>query len=444
MRTYTAFLITLALTTGCSYDAEELGLVSSDNLLELAAQQQALSDEDVAIPGVIDFTNDPRNIDPDFTMRLDALPWSGSLAREPWSDTYWPENKGGISYRWQRNEAWGRLLAPDELAQMDPEDISKLSPAEKYDLFAGSAEWGLTKRVQAETSPDEAPWTGYCHGWAPASLQFPEPAPVTVTNDDGIEIRFGSSDVKALLTYFAGQVLPTTYGTDVLPFGVAPRGIGSRCGHGRADLPQCYDVNPGSLHALLANQVGLRGKGFVLEVDPTYETWNQPVYAYRSENLGRRAPSPGAAEGTVEEVVVATTVTWGQEIEPMWDRVVGTHHQETTDRRYLYTLELDGSGEVIGGQWLIRTDEGFVTMAAAWDFLMQYDNDGDGQPDLTRDAASVMLFEWFPIPDFAWVQDEQPLPPEFAPVYSYWELVGGSLTTRRNLYSYFGKLHELL
>ena len=122
----------------------------------------------------------------------------------------------------------------------------------------------------------------------------------------------------------------------------------------------------------------------------------------------------------------------------------GTHHQDSTDRRYLYTLELDQSGEVIGGQWLIRTDEGFVTMAAAWDFLMQYDENGDGQPDLTRDAASVMLFEWFPIPDFAWVQDEQPLPPEFEPVLSYWELVGGSLTTRRNLYSYFGKLHALL
>jgi len=446
MRTHATLIVCAALASGCTYDSSDLGLVSGrDALLDLAAQQQRLTDEDVAMPGVIDPTNDPRSVDPDFTMRLAALPWSGRLEREPWSDTYWPENQGGISYRWQRREAFGRLLAPDELVQMDPVDISKLSPSEKYDLFAGSHEWGLTQRVRSETGPDEASWTGYCHGWAPASLQFEEPQPVTVTNDDGIEIRFGSADIKALLTYFTGQVIPTTHSTDVLPFGVAPRGIGSQCGNGRADLPQCYDVNPGALHVLLGNQVGLRGHGFVMDVDPTYEKWNQPVYAYASEQLTRRAPSPGAAEGAVEEVVVATTVSWGQEIEPMWDPVVGTHHQETTDRRYLYTLELDASGDVVGGQWLVRSSGGaLVTMSAAWDFLMQYDTDGDGQPDLTLDEASVQLFQWFPIPDFAWTQDAAVLPEEFEPIYSYWELVGGSLTTRRNLHGYFGRLQELL
>lgn len=447
MRTQATLLLCSALAAGCTYDASELGLVpNSDQLLELAAQSQhALTDEDVAMPGVIDEINNPRNIDPDFTMNLAALPTKASLATEPWSDSYWPEDHGGISYRWQRRESFGRLLAQDEIGQMDPVDISKLSPAEKYDLFAGSHEWGLTQRAIAETSPNEPGWAGYCHGWAPASLQFPEPQPVTVFNDDGVEIRFGSSDIKALLTYFSGQVIPTTYSTDVLSFGVAPRGIGSMCGHGRADLPSCYDANPGALHVVLGNQIGLRGKGFVLEVDPTYEKWNQPVFAYDSEQLGRRAPSPGAAEGAVEEVIVATTVSWGQEIEPLWEPVVGTHQQVTTDRRYLYTLELDGNGDVIGGQWLVRTQGGqFVTMSAAWNVLMEWDANGDGQPDMTRDEASVQLFQWFPIPDFAWVQDEAVLPTEFEPIYSYWELVGGSLTTRRNLHGYFGRLHELL
>jgi hypothetical protein len=446
MSRHLSLLPVAALVLGGCYDASDLGLVSADELLELAAlHQSALSDEDVAMPGAIDWINDPASIEPDFVFGLDGLPTKATLIREPWSDSYWPENQGGISYRWQRREAFGRLLAPDEIAQMDPVDISKLSPAEKYDLFVGATDWPLTQRAVSQTSPDESGWTGYCHGWSPASLQFEEPRPVTVTNSDGVEIRFGSSDVKALLTYFAGEVIPSQYSTDVYPFAVSPRGIGGGCGSGRADQPQCHDVNPGALHVLLANQLGLRHAGFVMEVDPSHEKWNQPVFAYDSEILGRRAPSPGAAEGTVEEAVVATTVTWGQEIEPAWEPVVGTHHQDTTARRYLYTLELDAAGTIVGGQWLARTHSGdFVTMAAAWDFLMARDADGDGQPDLTRDAASVHIFQWFPIPDFAWVQDDGVLPTEFAPVHSYWGLIGGGTTTRRNLYSYFGRLHELL
>ena len=438
--------LTALFLSGC-YSASDLGLLaSSDELLDLAAQDQfGLSDEDVAMPGAIDGFNDPRTIDPEFVFALDALPRKATLAREPWSDSYWPENQGGISYRWQRQEAFGRLLEPADIAQMDAADIAMLSPAEKYDLYVGATDWPLTMRVQSQTNPDEAGWTGYCHGWSPASLQFEEPRPVTVTSPAGLEIRFGSSDLKALLTYFSGEVVPSTYSTEVYPFAVAPRVVGSGCGNGRADLPQCHDINPGALHVVLANQLGLRGEGFVMDVDPTAEKWNQPVFAYDSEFLGRRAPSPGAAQGTVEEAIVATTVTWGQEIEPQWEAVVGTHHQDTTARRYLYTLELDAAGVIIGGQWLARAQGGdLVTMAAACDFLLRRDVDGDGQGDLTRDQASVLLFQWFTIPDFAWVQDESPLPSEFAPVYSYWQLIGGGTTTRRNLYSYIGRLHELL
>jgi hypothetical protein len=46
---------------------------------------------------------------------------------------------------------------------------------------------------------------GLCHGWAPASITYAEPKPITVTNADGITIPFGSSDIKAQLTYFAAE-----------------------------------------------------------------------------------------------------------------------------------------------------------------------------------------------------------------------------------------------
>ena len=49
-----------------------------------------------------------------------------------------------------------------------------------------------------------------------------------------------------------------------------------------------------------------------------------------------------------------------------------------------------------------------------------------------------------PHPSFTWTQDRAPLPSEYTPVTTYWQLIGGSLNTRRILYGYFGKLHELL
>ncbi|NBX17181.1 MAG: hypothetical protein EBR09_07440, partial [Proteobacteria bacterium] len=59
--------------------------------------------------------------------------------------------------------------------------------------------------VQSErrrTSPAAAAWEGLCHGWAPASLEFNEPEPVTVTGENNIKIPFGSSDIKALLSWY--------------------------------------------------------------------------------------------------------------------------------------------------------------------------------------------------------------------------------------------------
>lgn len=47
-------------------------------------------------------------------------------------------------------------------------------------------------------------WLTICLQWAPASMFFKQPNPVTITSPDGIKVPFGSSDVKALLIYFTG------------------------------------------------------------------------------------------------------------------------------------------------------------------------------------------------------------------------------------------------
>ncbi len=434
--TYLAAALAL---TGC-YDAGDVWPESPDELL--ATYEGALTN--TAMPGELDGYNDPRAVEPDYEMRFDALPEAGSLSFLPWTDTYWPKNEGGISNRWATGEHTDyRELAPDEVAAITPLELKNLSPSEKYDLYVGNPDFSLTVREKARNLPTEASWQGYCHGWAPAALMYEEPKPVTVPAPDGRGIPFGSADIKALLSYFQGEVVQTTYSTESLPWARYARGVGSMCASGRADNPSCYDLNPGALHVLLANEIALRDRGFVLEVDEGVEKWNQPVHSYETRLLERRAPSSGAAEDAVAEVRLRVDVHWTVEIEPMWSARGDLAPSNTGT--YFYTVELDAAGEVVGGQWLIpRGDGRYWTMGEAWDLLMNWDSDDEGDsPDLTRDEASDILFRWLEKPDFAWVLDESDFPSEFQPTTSAYTLLGGGLTLRRSLHAYFAPLADL-
>lgn len=435
-------LAALALS-GCYSADEVLSRPDLEPLEALASGGHELTNTE--IPGALDGYNDPSQLIPDVQMRFDALPLAGRLDREPWSDTYWPENEGGITHRWQTGEQHTyRFWTKEEALQATPEQVAKLSPSEKYDLFAGNYAFPLSERERSSNSPDEAAWTGYCHGWAPASMQYDEPHPVTVTNPDGIDVAFGSADLKALLTYYVGVVLPSSYGAGSLPFRTGAVGIGTRCGNNRVDNPACHDTNPGALHVVMANRLGLQGQGLVLDVDAGYQTWNQPLYSYRSEILTTRAPSAGAAETAVREHILASELTWGMEIQPMWEPVLGTPHQELKTVELLYTVELDAAGEVVGGQWVFDDGNGLWTLGQVWDFLADFDRDGDSAPDLTVDERSALVGEWFTMIDFAWIIEERDFPPAFEDVSSPWALIGGGVTSRRELYAYMGRLSELV
>ena len=61
----------------------------------------------VHIPSAIDGYNEPELIlGEGYERNFRALPTQGSLDVEPWSDTYWPENKGGIAHRWRTDESF--------------------------------------------------------------------------------------------------------------------------------------------------------------------------------------------------------------------------------------------------------------------------------------------------------------------------------------------------
>lgn len=395
--------------------------------------------------GAIDGYNDPHRLMPGFETRYDLLPTAGQAHRVPWTDSYWPKNKGGIAYRWQSDESH-TYESPsfEQLKAMSPEQIARLSPAEKYDLYVGSYEYPFTLRIKAENNASTPAWQGYCHGWTTASIHFEEPRPVTMVNPDGIAIPFGSSDIKALLTYFQGEVVRTTYSAQELPFKSETRTVGSLCGSGKPDDPGCYDANPGAFHVTMANMLGLQGQAFGIDADNTREKWNQPVHRYESRELFRRSPSKDAHPETAVEVIVASKVTYTMEVHQAWEALTDTAEHQDVTKNYTYTLELNQAGEIVGGQWILLLEGNTVfTLHETYAYFQQLDDNGDGKPDLTEAQARQGVWEHFDFPDYVWVQDKGAFSEAFEPAPGIYGFIANTVSTRKKLYLYFARLADI-
>jgi hypothetical protein len=296
-----------------------------------------------------DAQNQPLTLSAGYVHSFSQLPVEGVLEKTPWTDDYWPSYQGGIAKRWKDSSSDNfsyRTPSRGRLQRMSEADLARLSPAEKFDIFIGDYRYGTVAIERSRVSPDNQTWEGICHGWAPAAINFEEPKPVLLANQDGIKLPFGSSDVKALLSYYQGQINRTR----------API-LGGRCNidlatnPARALDPACRDTNAGAFHIVLANQIGIRKQSFVADVTRDYMVWNQPVHAFTSRVLRTQEPSPGAAPGTVEEKLIETVMTYTVEVDPQWDALVGTPGHSDNSATYLYRIELDGNGEIIGGEW---------------------------------------------------------------------------------------------
>jgi hypothetical protein len=324
-------------------------------------------------------------------MKFEMLPTGGRLNddRMGWSESYWPSNKGGIAYRWNHPDPQPfkfRLHTKAELQSMSEKEMEQLSPAELYDIAQGDYNYTLTKKVLRAFTPKDLWWEGICHGWALAAANYPEPSQVVIKNRDGIKVPFGASDVKALLAMHDAYNYKGVYAQ-----------IGKRCsapgkvtGEGDdrdanpnpplpelANAPDCVDVNAGAFHVALANMIGIHSKGFVADVDRFNDVWNQPITGYSSTIVGEEVVLPEhRSYGVERRIKIATKFTYGEELkfytpeaEAAGSRnfvsklpVTGTIHQEFRHKNYEYIVELDFSGNVIGGEWVTETRPDFMWM----------------------------------------------------------------------------------
>ncbi len=293
--------------------------------------------------------NDPLNLEGEFERKLDLLPLEGALEVQPWSDSYWPSYEGGVGARWVVGETGFDYPTHNkrQIGRMSLAKLAELSPAEKFDVLNGDYRYATVKSERNRTSPDNQHWEGICHGWAPAAIAFAEPKSVLATSDAGVEVPFGSSDIKALLSLYVGN-----HGNSAF------RALGARCNYDLtenpefASRPECRDTNAGAFHIVLTNYIALLKQAFVADVTRDQQVWNQPVHGFSTVVVSTQDPSEGAAPGTVKEAVIETQMAYSLEISPEWDAVVGTDGQSNELKTYKYRVELNAEGEIIGGEWM--------------------------------------------------------------------------------------------
>jgi hypothetical protein len=222
---------------------------------------------------------------------------------------------------------------------MSQQQIAALSPAEKFDIYVARYDYPTVNSEWQRTSPSDAEWEGLCHGWAPASNFFNQPNPVALTNKDQITVPFGSSDVKALLTYFVAE-----YEDESQP----QQFIAERCNSDLdahpelANSTECADLNAGSFHVMLANLLGSMQTGMVVDRERGIQVWNQPVFSFSASVDGPARPSAANAASAVQ---VTTSMSYGKETMPAWN----AHPTNVVTESYKYTVELDANGNVVGG-----------------------------------------------------------------------------------------------
>jgi hypothetical protein len=289
--------------------------------------------------------SNPNIIDSTFEYNLNKLPLSGTLSTKPWSGSYWAANKGSINIRWNAPGAPGsnyHLNSLEELKTMSRAQLLQLSPSEKYDVYMGRYDYPLHGEVTGWTYPAAQDWVGICDGWSVAATQYKEPNITDAVNPDGIIVPFGTSDLDGLMSFAAAA-----------HFESQTRQVGLQCER----IDQCDNINVGSLHVILANEIGLKHEAIITQRVHTLEIWNQPTFGFNFELRG----SAQSADGD-HGVLVHGTLIYTDELNfPSYLPVTHTDQFAEGTIEMDYILDLDANENIIGGSYLKGSDyPGFV------------------------------------------------------------------------------------
>lgn len=304
---------------------------------------------------------DPYYWDANLIRNFSKLSASESLSGKsiPWTTTYWADFQSGVAHRWNVVYPEDYTYTPpslERLKKMIASEKNKLSPAEKWDIMHSRYTYPTVLSERKRTKADEVTWAGLCHGWSLAAMSFEEPQNFRSVNAEGIELILNSTDIKALVSL---AISPQANDDSVL--------LGTRCYREGRKNPtnmntyECMGVNAGSFHLAMANALGVQKKSFVTNISRDQEIWNHPAYGYDSEVIGEAGPSRHASPMTVKEVRIETHLYLVEMQDPLVpDPVQGTIDHPLISKKYVYWLELDVQGNIVGGTWETFWHPGFV------------------------------------------------------------------------------------
>jgi hypothetical protein len=319
------------------------------------------------------WANDPRRVDPTFKYNVSQLPIEGKASSDPVPGDYWATYKDSLNVKWDGEQALSTAQKYEKAFNRTGlvDAVSKYYGIDRYKTSRKSCkEWSdcsdlndgssCAKRAGQETGVCIPTWWGICHGWAPYAIS--EPAAKKEVVHNGVTFYPGDLEGLMSLTYSVG--LPVKF-------------LSERCNQkapnmgedGRIAAQECRDMNPGSLHVVATNLLGLRKVGFVEDRTYDIEVWNQPVQAYKVTNaVNGKLKEIGKAEAVQLTGLPAGSaykfnkdakkfyhveldLNWIRESPPAHTSHVGDPTYTRTDH-YSYVLEADAQGNIIGGEYI--------------------------------------------------------------------------------------------
>ncbi|MCH9683112.1 MAG: hypothetical protein K0V04_16885 [Deltaproteobacteria bacterium] len=344
--------------------------------------------------------------------QFDASLTEGETDWDVFASTWWPMSNNGTAWRWQpgANQDYNDRSDVDTLSPMEKYDLlfypgqeetvpatSNCAYADYADDPAGcektehpeltvagpATKWEMQNQGNYQWVQPEN-WWGHCNGWASYATSEPMGYPhrdisvkmvegkVTECIDDTEGcMLWKMADVEALFTelHFSDKATFT----------------GRRCRtaadeierdeFGRPTDVSCRDLNPGSFHIAITGMLGRGARNlatnqqgrpsFVIDHTADYEVWNFPINAFNAtyeDITAERANELIGAAGSDYEFnddaasfqrvrlnysMISDGVPENELLKRADTRDVDPHWVELN-----YVLEIDGSGRIIGGEWI--------------------------------------------------------------------------------------------
>ena len=358
--------------------------------------------------------------------RLKEIPWSSYYWALKYGSSAFRYSEAVTFQTWK--DFFNSYVQPGEFNKLEKPiknsvEIDFYSPAEKYDILVGDKNFTLTDTLRRQgasfvdkvswqfddnkkiigvqnTEGDVELWMGICHGWAVSAYKAPRPVRgIELESVDGDKIFFHEDDLKSLgVLKYAQSKTPSRF-------------MGGRCNIKESEVRKdettgavldddCFDTNPGAFHIVAMNKLS-HNESFVIDATYDYEVWNQPVVSaeitYFNPQLGKvvksleEALAPYGFEGDIFHEMRelkrlklnrSTKVKKLKKVKPK--KIVGvgmklTYVVETQPKQgpslpdeivevtYVYDLELDKSGNIVGGEWYSNKHPDFV-----WDSTLDF------------------------------------------------------------------------